>query len=393
LKIAYFDCIAGASGDMILGALIDAGLTKQSLLKSLSMLHLSGFELKFRQVKKNGFAATKVDVIVSNDVPERHLSDLKKIITESELSKRIKDQSIQIFQKLCEVEAGIHRSSPEKVHLHELGVIDTIVNVVCALSGIETLDIKKVFASPLPMARGFIKGAHGQIPLPAPATVALLKNVPVTGSEIEAELVTPTGAVLLTSLVEKFGPIPQMSLQTIGYGAGEKDLSIPNVLRLLIGEESEFKNIITENLVLLESNIDDQNPEIYDYVMTKLFDTGALDVFLTPIQMKKNRPATMIHVLCSLQKCQTMEEILFAETSTLGIRRQEITRHSLPREFQNVKTKFGEVKIKITKLENGYKKLAPEYEDCRRLAEINNVPIKEIYFAAENSARKNVDRK
>lgn len=170
-------------------------------------------------------------------------------------------------------------------------------------------------------------------------------------------------------------------------------MSIPNVLRLLIGEESEFKNIITENLVLLESNIDDQNPEIYDYVMAKLFDTGALDVYLTPIQMKKNRPATMIHVLCSPDNYQIMEEILFAETSTIGIRKQEITRNSLPREFKNVKTKFGEVKIKITKLETGYKKLTPEYEDCRRLAESNNVPIKEIYFAAENSAHKNVNRK
>jgi uncharacterized protein (TIGR00299 family) protein len=391
LKIAYFDCIAGASGDMILGALIDAGLTKQSLLENLSALRLPGFELKFKQVKKSSFAATKVDVIVSNDVPERHLSDIKRIIDESDLPKIIKDQSIRIFQKLCEVEAGIHDSSPEKVHLHELGGVDTIVDVVGVLSGIAALDIKKVFSSPLPMTRGFINGAHGRIPLPAPATIALLKDVPITGSEIEAELVTPTGAVLLTSLAENFGPIPKMSIQTIGYGAGEKDLSIPNVLRLFIGEESESKNIITENLVLLETNIDDQNPEIYDYVMAKLFATGALDVYLTPIQMKKNRPATTIHVLCSSNKCQIMEEILFAETSTLGIRKQEITRHSLPREFQNVKTKYGEVKIKISKLENGLQNVAPEYEDCRRLAESNNVPIKEIYFEAENSARKNLN--
>ena len=293
---------------------------------------------------------------------------------------------------MCEVEAGIHDSSPEKVHLHELGGVDTIVDVVGVLSGIAALDIKRVFSSPLPMARGFINGAHGRIPLPAPATIALLKDVPITGSEIEAELVTPTGAVLLTSLAENFGPIPKMSIQTIGYGAGDMDLPIPNVLRLFIGEESEFKNIITENLVLLESNIDDQNPEIYDYVMAKLFDTGALDVYLTAIQMKKNRPATTIHVLCSPTKSQIMEDILFAETSTLGIRKQAITRHSLPREFQNVKTKYGDVKIKISKLENGHRNVAPEYEDCRRLAESNNIPIKEIYFEAENSARKKLSR-
>lgn len=387
MKIAYFDCIAGASGDMMLGALIDAGLPQQKLVEKLSALHLNDFELKFLKVKKNAFAATKVDVIVKEDVPERHLHHIKKIVEESDVSPKIKDQSIKIFQRLCEVEAGIHDSTVEKVHLHELGGVDTIVDVIGVLSGLEALGIDKVYASPLPMGRGFIKGAHGQIPLPAPATIALLKGVPITGSEIDAELVTPTGAVLLTSLSEKFGPIPAMTMDSLGYGAGGRDLPIANILRVLIGEQDNPNETITENLIVLETNIDDQNPEIYDYVMAKLFDAGALDVFLIPIQMKKNRPATMIQVLCPPNKSHQLERILFTETSTLGIRKQMISRSCLPRKFQTVKTKFGEVQIKIASLGNGQIKLTPEYEDCKKLARLHQVPLKEVYFAAEQISR------
>ena len=388
MKIAYFDCIAGASGDMILGALIDSGLAEKTLQEILDGLHLPGFKLKTKRVMKNGFSAVKVDVIVAKDVPGRHLHDIKQIINKSDLPEKIKDRSIQIFQRLCEVEAGIHGSAPDKVHLHELGGVDTIVDVVGTLSGLETLGIERVYSSPLPMGRGFIKGAHGQIPLPAPATIALLQNVPIIGSDIAAELVTPTGAVLLSTLAEQFGPIPAMTTEALGYGAGQRDLQIPNVLRILIGEQSGTNDTVTENLMMLETNIDDQNPEIYDYVMYKLFEAGALDVYLTPIQMKKNRPAAIIHVLCQPAITHEMEKILFSETSTLGIRKYMVTRSCLPRSIHTVATKFGEVKIKMANLGNGETKYIPEYEDCRRLAVLNKVPLRNVYFIAEQAAVK-----
>ncbi len=219
MRIAYFDCIAGASGDMILGALVDSGLALKTLKNRLSALNIDDFKIQGKRVVKNGFSATKVDVIVADDIPARHLSDIKQIIEKSDLPQKIKDQSIQIFQRLCEVEAGIHGSTPDKVHLHELGGVDTIVDVVGTLSGLQALGIEKVYSSPLPMGRGFIKGAHGQIPLPAPATLALLQGVPIVGSEIEAELVTPTGAVLLSTLADQLGPIRAMTQKSLGYGA------------------------------------------------------------------------------------------------------------------------------------------------------------------------------
>lgn len=391
MRIAYFDCIAGASGDMILGALVDSGLALETLKDKLSALKIDDFKIRGNRVVKNGFSATKVDVIVADDVPARHLSDIKQIIEKSDLPQNIKDQSIQIFQRLCEVEAGIHGSSPDKVHLHELGGVDTIVDVVGTLSGLRELGIEKVYSSPLPMGRGFIKGAHGRIPLPAPATLALLKNVPIVGSEIEAELVTPTGAVLLTTLADQFGPIPAMTQQSVGYGAGEKDLPIPNILRILIGEQPGKEDITNEELLMFETNIDDQNPEIYDYVMSKLFAAGALDVYLVPIQMKKNRPAAKIHILCLPAIADKVEKIIFAETTTLGIRKYKVTRRCLPRSIHTVDTKFGPVNIKVAKLENGETKNIPEYEDCRRLAESNKVPLQKIYFAAQQAAAGQVE--
>jgi len=292
MKIAYFDCIAGASGDMILGALIDAGLPEAALRERLTALKLVDFELRSRRVQKHTFSATKVDVIVAKDVPERHLADILAIVDESELPAAIRAQATAIFRRIGEAEAAIHGTDLAHVRLHELGGVDTIVDVVGALVGLDALGIERVYASPLPLGRGFIRGSHGQIPLPAPATVSLLKGAPVIGSEIEMELVTPTGAALLSTLAAGFGPIPPMTLTAVGYGAGGRDLAIPNVLRLLIGEDAAIATHPEEETVtVLETNIDDLNPEIYDYVMARLFGAGALDVFLSPIQMKKNRPA------------------------------------------------------------------------------------------------------
>lgn len=390
MKIAYFDLVSGASGDMILGALIDAGLPEQNLVDSLSELKLDDFKLQVRRVNKNGFSATKVDVIVNEEVPERHLPEIEAIITQSELPSHIQQKAVAIFRHLGTVEAGIHGTSINNVHLHELGGVDTIVDVVGALVGLEELGVAKIFASPVPLGRGFIKGAHGQIPLPAPATVALLEGIPVVGSDLMVETVTPTGAVLLASLVGNFGPIPAMQLRSVGYGAGGRDLPIPNVLRVLIGEQDTYQEISTEMLTILETNIDDLNPEIYAFVMERLFAAGALDVYMTPIQMKKNRPGTQLSIICQEQDSIKTREILFSETSTLGVREMSIRRHSLKREIRTVETPYGSVRVKIAHLPQGDSKIAPEYEDCRKLAAESGIAIREVYLAAEVAA--NLDR-
>jgi hypothetical protein len=384
MKIAYFDCIAGASGDMILGALLDAGLPEETLRQRLAALHLADFDMRCRRVDKNGFSATKVDVLVKDDVPHRHLPDILAVVEQSDLTPDIKKKATAIFNRIGEVEAGIHGATLDHVHLHELGGVDTIVDVVGALVGLAALGIEKVYASPLPLGRGFVTGAHGQIPLPAPATVGLLAGVPVVGSDIDMELVTPTGAALLSSLAVQFGPIPAMTLTGSGFGAGGRDLPIPNVLRLLLGEQPAADGLDTQTLAMLETNIDDLNPEFYDYVMARLFAAKALDVFLAPIQMKKNRPATLLRVLCNPADVDPLMEILFTETSTLGVRQQTITRHCLARSFQTVETPYGPVQVKIAQ-GNTWSKPAPEYEDCRRLAEEKGVALQVVYRAAEQA--------
>jgi uncharacterized protein (DUF111 family) len=492
-KIAYFDCVAGASGDMILGAMVDAGLPIETLRARLDALHLEDFELEARQVAKNAFAATKVDVLVADDVPARHLGDIIEIVEQSDLDPAVVEQAVAIFEKIGRAEAGIHGTSLDQVHLHELGGVDTIVDVVGALVGLDALGVERVLASPVPLGRGFIKGAHGQIPLPAPATVALLEGVPVVGSPLEIETVTPTGAALLASLADNFGPIPPMTLEAVGYGAGSRNLPVPNVIRLFVGELTEgaprahahpahahphehgypdehghkYPNehghkypdehghkhphehghkypdehghehphehghkhdhrhsededadenednshshphtepshnhphahsddntlscLDVDRLKVLETNIDDLNPESYGYIMDKLFDIGALDVFFIPIQMKKNRPAILLRVLCRPDDVAAMTEILFRETSTLGIREQTVDRHALSRRVDPVPTPYGEVHVKVATLPDGSFKHAPEYEDCRHLAEQHAVPLREIYQVAIEAARR-----
>jgi uncharacterized protein (TIGR00299 family) protein len=387
MKIAYFDCIAGASGDMLLGALLDAGLPEATLRERLAALRMVDFELEIKPVLKNGFRATKLNVVVADKVKQRHLPEIEAIIRESDLPPAIQERAIAIFRRLGEVEAHIHNTTLDQIHLHELGGVDTIVDVTGVLLGLDSLGIERVYCSPLPLGRGFVRGAHGQIPLPAPATVALLKGVPVVGSDLSIELVTPTGAVLLTSLAESFGPIPAMTLTGVGYGAGGYDLSIPNVVRLLVGEAATAGANVTETLVMLETNVDDLNPEIYEYVMARLFEAGALDVFLAPVQMKKNRPASLIHVLCRPGQVEPLTTILFAETSTLGVRQQFVTRRALARTIQKVETPYGPVRVKVAQWGEGQTKAAPEYEDCRRLAEQHGVPLREVYRTAE-AARK-----
>jgi pyridinium-3,5-bisthiocarboxylic acid mononucleotide nickel chelatase len=381
MKTAYFDLIGGASGDMILGALLDAGLPPETLLEGLDALKLEGYRLNWRKVSKNGFQATKVDIEITDPHTERHLADILAVVTKCELPERIKKQAAAIFQRLGEVEAGIHGVTIEQVHLHELGGLDTILDVCGTLVGLQALGVEQIHCSAFPLGGGFIKGAHGKIPLPAPATVALLQGAPVVGSEIDKELVTPTGAALLTSLASRYGPIPAMRLQAVGYGAGGRDLPVPNLLRVLIGETAASVSAQVETLVALESNIDDLNPQVYDYLLERLFQAGALDVTLTPMHMKKNRPAVQLSVLCPPQFANELEAIVFAETSTIGIRRQTIERHALPRRFSSVETRFGAVRLKIVEYAPGKSRAAPEYEDLRRLAQESEAPLWEIYRA------------
>jgi pyridinium-3,5-bisthiocarboxylic acid mononucleotide nickel chelatase len=387
MKIAYFDCIAGASGDMLLGALVDAGFEPEALQERLADLRLPGFQVNHTRLIKHGLSAAKVDVHVDDDVPARGLVEIEAIINDSRLPDPIKQRANHIFRILGAVEAKIHNHPVDQVHLHELGGIDTIVDVVGVLLGLDYLQIQQVYASPLPMARGFVKCAHGPLPLPAPAALALLEGVPVYGTDLNAELVTPTGAVLLKSLVKEFGSIPSMVLQVTGYGAGQRDLPIPNLVRVLIGNQAAAAVPPAESLATLETNIDDLNPEFYDYVLTRLFQAGALDVFLSPIQMKKNRPATLLSVLCKPEDIPHLTEIIFAETSTLGIRQQFVNRFALPRQIQQVETPYGPIRVKVARWGDDQVKIAPEFDDCRRLAEKHAIPIRELYRLAEDLAR------
>ena len=382
MKVLYFDLIGGASGDMILGALIDAGMPAEKLAEMLAGLKLNEFELKAGSISKNGFKATKVDILVGEQPPERHLKDILKVIQKSSLPGSIQKRAIKIFRNIASVEAGIHNKPVDQIHLHELGGTDTIVDVTGALLALDYLGVSHIYASPIPLGSGFIKGAHGQIPLPAPATMGLLKGLPVRQTEIKAELITPTGAALLAELVDDYSPPPEMKVDMVGYGAGTRDLPIPNLLRVLIGETEEKGNQLKEELILLESNLDDLNPEIYPYVMDSLFIAGALDVCLVPVQMKKNRPGTQIQVLAQFQDAGILREILFQETSTLGVRQIVVDRYSLPRIIQEVSTTFGKVRIKVAGEGTPYQKASPEFEDCQKLARENKIPFQQVYQEA-----------
>lgn len=387
MKTAYFDCIAGASGDMLIGALLDAGLPLAALQAELDKLHLHEFSLAATPVMKNGFAATKAGVHVHDHAHARHLHDLRAVVEASHLSHAVKSRAIRVFTRICEAEAGIHRESIDAVHLHEVGGTDAIVDVCGTLAGLELLGIGHVVVSPLPLGRGFVHGAHGNIPLPAPATLALLKGCPITGSPIDAELVTPTGAALLAEISDGFGPIPSMTVESIGYGAGTRDLAIPNVLRVLIGTaNAPLSGMTTESLVQLESNIDNDTPELLGHLAEHLMAHGALDVIMLPAQMKKDRPGVQIQVLCSPGQASALEAILFQESSTLGIRRHSVQRDSLPRHIEPIATPYGTIRCKVARLPDGSLKIAPEFEDCRAAAQSANLPLREIMHAARHAA-------
>ena len=392
MRIAYFDCFSGISGDMILGALFDLGFSPQELKQELKKLNIPDFKLIVKNVKKQGIGGVGVEV-VTKDKKERRLKDILRIIVQSNLDKDIKESAKKIFTRLNDAESRVHQESKEHMHFHELGMLDTIVDVVGALVGIKKLGIKRIFSSPLHLGTGFVKCTHGTLPVPAPATAELLKGVPVYGKDIEAELVTPTGAVLITSLAESFGNMPTVKIEKIGYGAGHKDLPasqqaglpIPNLLRVVVGETME--DYEQDTVSLIQTNIDDMNPQICGYLMEKLLEQGALDVWFTPIQMKKNRPAICLSVLAERDDVNSLCDVIFNESTTIGVRISEVKRKKLSRETKTLKTKYGAINIKIGRKGKLVKNISPSYDDCKKLARKLNVPLKNIFEEVNKDAK------
>lgn len=386
MKTAYFDLIAGASGDMLLGSLLDAGLDESALRAELAKLPITGWDIKVTRVDKNCFTATKLDVLVSPQPHSRPLPEIERVVRASTLSETIKARAFEVIRMIAAEEARIHGMPIEQVHLHEVSGEDAIIDIVGTIAGIELLGIERVKCSSFPLGRGFIQGAHGSIPLPAPATVGILKGLPITGSPIQAELVTPTGAALLKHLASSFGDLPAMRLDAVGYGAGTWDLPIPNLCRVFIGE-ADANAFTTDTVTVLETNLDDQSAEEHGHIMDRLLEAGALDVTMTPTHMKKNRPGVMLSVIAKPEDQGTMRNLILTETSSLGVREQSVKRSTLPRDCIRVQTQFGETVVKVSHLPGGAHKYAPEFEDCRALARKAGVPLREVYVAAEAAAR------
>lgn len=378
MKTLYFDCFAGASGDMILGALFALGVDERELLAGIKLLSFDNYEITFETVDRSGLSATKANVKVPHEHAHRHLSQIVEIINKSKLSKSIKTRAVEIFTNLGKAESKMHNIALEKVHFHEVGAMDAVIDIVGACIGFEMLGVERFVCSKLHVGSGMVKMAHGNFPVPPPAVAELLKNIPIYSTEVVGELVTPTGAAIISTVCKEFGAIPEMTIERVGYGAGGRKYGdFPNVLRLFYGEAQSPKSKV-QSPILLETNLDDVSGQIAGYVLERAFGAGALDCWITPIQMKKNRPAFQISVLCEPADKEKFMQILFAETSTLGVRVREVERHCLPREFQTVATKFGEISIKFVRQNGKTIKFAPEYEQCRRAAVEFNVPLREI---------------
>jgi uncharacterized protein (TIGR00299 family) protein len=382
MKIAYFDCFSGIAGDMILGALLDAGLKLDTLKRELRKLPLRGYEIKVFKTKKMGIKGTKFEVKVSKEKTHRNLKDIFKIIDKSSLDEKIKEDSKKIFKRLADAEALVHGVDIDKIHFHEVGGVDAIIDIVGAVVGLDILKVDKIYSSSLPLGKGFIRFSHGKFPVPAPATLELCKNIPVRFPDIEGELVTPTGAAIITTLAE-FSPRLDFKVEKVGYGAGSMDLKeIPNLLRVIIGHKEQ--SLEQDEILVLETNIDNTTPEILGYLSEKLLEKGALDVFFIPVFMKKGRPGTLLSVLCNPEKLNQLSSIIFSETGTIGLRTQFHLRKKLPRKIVVIKTKFGKARVKLIK--DGDKVyVSPEFEDCKILAGRNNLPLREIYKEVERS--------
>ncbi|PKM90893.1 MAG: TIGR00299 family protein [Firmicutes bacterium HGW-Firmicutes-12] len=409
MKTAYFDCFSGASGNMIIGAFLDAGVPLEELEKELAKLGLQNeYSLISKRVKKLGIDALYFDVDVHTDHSHNHpnehtdnlshthtnshtnshthshhrnYSDIYTLIMNSPLAQKVKDLSLQILKRLGEAEAKVHQCKLEDVHFHEVGAVDTIVDIVGASFCLHYLGIEKVYSSPLHTGSGMVNCAHGRMPIPAPATAELLKGASFYSTSVQGELLTPTGAAIITSLTQEFGPQPTLEVEIVAYGAGSWDLEIPNVLRLFIGHTSTV-SFDTDTSTVIETTIDDMNPELYGYIMDRLFEVGALEVFLTPIYMKKNRPGTLLTVISTLSDQQPLLDVILKESSTLGVRLRQEKRYKLKRESHTLQTPHGSVRIKLGSHENQINNIAPEYEDCRQIAKKSGLPLKQVYQEA-----------
>jgi pyridinium-3,5-bisthiocarboxylic acid mononucleotide nickel chelatase len=387
MLIAYFDCFSGISGDMTLGAFIDMGVDADWLQRSIrDSLHVD-FDLKVTRVHRMGISAIHADV-VSRDAKERHYDDICRMIENATLADRVKTYSLKIFHALAEAEAKIHGQSKEKLHFHEVGAVDAIVDIVGASLCAEYFNFGKIISSKLPLGSGFVKCEHGTLPGPAPATLEILKQVPVYGTDVDFEFVTPTGAAIIKTLAESFGSIPDMQVSRISYGAGSRDLeATPNLLRIIVGEAPE----LSDTAIMIEANIDDMNPEIYGYVMEKLLSEGALDVCLIPVWMKKNRPGTMLQVMCRRNIQDQVIATILSETTTLGVRHYPVLRRILERRIMEIMTPFGKAPVKQIQMIDGSVRMTPEYDWCRDIAKKENIPIRKVYDMILKFTEKPVD--
>lgn len=384
MKLAYLDCASGISGDMTLGALVDAGVDLAALNEAIASLGVAGCRLEAEEVTKKGFRATQVRVVYQPEHAHRHLHHIVAMIDGSRLTERQKGLARRIFTRLAEAEAKVHGTTVDKVHFHEVGAADSIADIVGAAVGWDLLGVERIIASPIPTGTGRIRIAHGECSIPAPATAELLVGIPLAESSVPCELTTPTGAAIVATVAAGFGPLPSMTIRRIGCGAGQRDLEQqPNLLRLLLGETAEASPL--EQVWVLETNLDDLSGELIGHCTTRLLEAGALDVYTTAIQMKKNRPAVKLTVLCQAGDRERLEAILFAETTTLGVRRWPVGRHVLERRAHEVETPWGPIAGKIALLGEGGAHFAPEFEACRRVALEKNLPLRVVYEAAQKA--------
>ena len=388
LRAAYFDCYSGISGDMILGALIDLGVSATKIRKALGTIDLKNYKLKASKVKRGLISGTSVKVEVARTRHSHHkarkYSDIKKLLSNSDLSSTVKKNSLEVFKRIARVEAAVHNTTMEKIHFHEVGAVDSIVDIVGGVVAIESLKIDKIYASPLNLGEGFVECAHGSLLVPAPATLKLLKDIPVFSNGIKKELTTPTGAAMIGFYADGFGSLPKMRVVGDGYGAGDHIIpSMPNMLRIVLGEIDSEPG---DEFVVIETNIDDMNPEFYETAMDSLFKAGALDVYLNPVIMKKSRPANKISVLSLKKDVQCLIEILLRDTSSFGVRFYPVDRTVLDREIKTVKTSWGPVNIKIGKLNGKTLQASPEYEDCKKLSSKARINISRVYDEAKSLA-------
>ena len=401
MKTAYLDCSSGVSGDMFLGALLDAGLPAERLRAELRKIPLGDYEFKQSRVLRAGLAGTRVEIVVPEKQPERHLRDIEQLIEGSALTKTAKERAIEVFGRIAEAEGKLHDKPAAKVHFHEVGAVDAIIDVAGACAGLELLEVSELVSSPLNVGGGRVEAAHGSLPVPAPATAELLRDIPIYSSGVDAELVTPTGAALVATLARSFGPLPPMKVERIGYGAGARDLrGHPNLLRLFLGQRIELgsresgvggeaanSDAGEEIVSVLEANVDDMSPQLYGYLVERALAAGALDVTCSSIQMKKNRPGLEVSILCPPERSDELAQLLFDETTTIGLRIYEARRKVLDRELVSVETGYGAVRVKVARRDGRVVNVAPEYEDCQRLAAEKSVPLKEVLLAAQLAYR------